>query len=60
MRESGLRAIEEAMGGDMEREDLNGEASTMSVSVQLAPLFQPMAAASRAELLIDHCRENEG
>lgn len=29
MRESGLRAIDEAMGGDMESDDLYGTASTM-------------------------------
>jgi hypothetical protein len=46
--------MDDPMGGDMDREDLNGEASIMSVSVQLMPDFQPMAAASRAELLMDH------
>jgi len=60
MRESGLRASDEARGGDMDRDDLKGEASIiMSVSVQLAPPFQPMAA-SMVELLMDHWRENEG
>lgn len=44
----------------MDMDDLNGEASLISVSVQLTPAFQPSAAASSAELLIDHCRENEG
>jgi hypothetical protein len=48
------------MVGDMDMEDLKGTSTIiMSVSVQLAPPFQPMAA-SMVELLIDHWRENEG